>query len=303
MGPAMGVAMKRLVLVVATAASSALLLAACGGGGGGGGSSLGTMRQMLSSILGSKNVQLSISGTFSGAGSGKVESILKKISLDVYLSGSKRLEGSALSSSNYEVIMKASGNSAVDLRKVGKKVYVLANLTALAGIPGMPDSAELSAASVIFGGKWYEISQGLVNEATSGITKAAAKDHASVATYEAATAAVIGYLESLHAKKLHNGYSISSTVNALDAGLYGVLHTVVPSIKPPGHQPGTYEFTITGSGTTAHQITVTGSGPNGKGNATASMTIGITHNGTSIAAPSSSTLVTPQLIQQLESGG
>ena len=295
--------MKRLALVLAAGATSAMLLASCGGSG----SPPASVGQLLTSTGTSSNVQLVFSFNFTGAGSQKAGPIARALSIKVDLAsqGGKAISKS-LKSLNFDVSLQVKGSTAAELRWVGSKVYVEPTWATIAKIPGLSaaEAGEMGAAGEFLGDKWFEIDPSLLSSLEKSKSVSKETSLANVAKVEEIGAIVGTYVEHLSHKKLSNGFTVSGTLKSADQALYSALHAVDPSIKKPGHEPGSFTFTVTGSGSSASGITVSVTAPNGKlGMATGTLHVAISHNGTGVSAPSGATVINEQLLQELESGG
>lgn len=287
--------MRRLAGIVGGAAGAALVLAGCGS------TSLGSIKQLMSSIRTNSNVQAHITASFTGAGSAKAAAILKDVSLDVQVSGPGGSSISSSKSSDFAIAFNVNSTPALELRKVGQEIYVKADFTALGTIPSVPAStaSQMSAAQAIFGGRWFELPPSLLT-GLAGKSSTGQKAASSIGQAPSEASAVQGYLLMAHHTSASSGYKESGTLQSLASELYPTLHALDPSITSPSGVKGTYSFQVTGSGSNATSMVFSVTAPNGTlGNATGTLHVSLTHDGTTVSAPSGATVITPQLLAQL----
>jgi hypothetical protein len=258
------------------------------------------LKQFVASLGASPDVQVHLTGSFTGGGSSaKVQTVLKGTSLDVNVSNPS---GAPLSqagaSANTELIFNAGGKAFLDVREVDGNFYLKVDLTALSTIPGTKFTpAEIAAAQAFLGGRWFELPKSLLHTLI-GHSKVPKAQIASDQRVEAKVlGALANFIDTAHYTTLSNGFSESGTlksvVTALTPTIQQFAHTHATS-KPV---KGTFKLSITTSGSTLTGGSISITAPNGtKGNATGTLTATVAHAGVSVTAPSSSTPITPQLL-------
>lgn len=306
-------------LLVGGALTASLVLAACGGGSSpssnntttstngsttGSGSSIAAL---LSTITAQPTVQLHVTGSGTGFDSTKDEGIAKDVSVDVNVASTSG--GSIASSSgsvNTEVFINIGTGHLLDVRVIGSNLYVLLDASALSGVSGVNLSAgDLALVNATFGGKWYEVPESLISSKLPKSSQGASSS-ADVGDAMKLASAFESAVEGASSTSLPGGgFSITGTLQSLASAIDPDVQAIDPTASAPTNVKGTYAFTITASNSVATGMTASVTAPNEGANATVALTIGIAHDGSSITAPSSSTEVTPQLIQELEgsSGG
>ena len=286
----------KLVPVGALVAS--LGLAACG--------AQATLNQALSSVDASPYLQMHVTASVSGSGSGvtQAQKVLSLLSYDV---SEVSTTGSPLSSSagkiDSEVKVEVGSQSLVDLREVGTNVYVYVDLTALAKIPGADvSSQELATLQLILGGRWFEIPESLLNS----YAKAPKQDPAKVAQDQADVQQLIKSLTKvIEATKYTTlpggGFAQTGKLATIAKALLPTIDQMSGRQLGSGAVPGTYKIGVTLSGTTATGGSIEITAPNGTaGNETVGLNATIAHQSLSIDAPSGATVITPQLLKGLE---
>lgn len=308
MGSSEGVRVKRALFVGIVVSS--LALSACGGGGtptSSGGNKKATFVNSLASLGGSKDLQITASASFTGAGSAKVEKILKDLSFKLDLSNAS---GGALANSggkaNVEIVTMVNGKKFLDLRVINSSIYFYANVPALSGVPGVTLPAqELSAVQLVFGGRWFKLPTSVINSVVPKKDSNKAKVAEDTSIEYKLIDALNKALDSAHYKSLGNGsFSESGTLLSIDTAMLPVLNSVSHVTAPTGASAaGTYSFTITGSGAKASGATISITAPNGKlGNATAKVTLKFGHANDAVSAPSGATVISKSLLQELTAG-
>ena len=288
--------MRKSIMVGVLVAS--LALSACGVSA--------SIDKSLASLGASPDVQIHLTASFTGANGALAASILKGMSLDIHLANPS---GAALSQASgpadAEFIFNVAGKSLVDIRSVGGSAYVNLDLSSLGSIPGLPlSSTQIAAAQLVVGGRWFELPKSLItsmvpkNAATAAT---AAQDQTIERTILDKIAKVIDTAK--YTTLSGGGYSetgtIQSIVNAVAPTLEGLTH----ASASPGKVKGLYTLTLTNSGSTATGGSISITAPNGsKGNATGTLTASVTHDSDAVVAPTGATVITPDLLKQLQSG-
>ena len=294
----------RKSLLVGAALASSIALAACTSTVQ---STKASVKEMVASFGSQPYTQVSFTAGFTGAGASSTEqSVLNDLSLSLHLQSAS---GAALSQSqgnvNVELLANVGTKTFLDIRQVGANVYVLLNATALSGAPGLKvSSAELAGFQLFFGGRWFELPKSLLDEisprtaagATPGI---GAADHAAEARIIDAITRLIS--TSSHTS-LANGVLESGTLANLQRAFEPTIAGIANRVLRPTASPGTYKLVLTTSGSSVTGLSVSVTAPNGtKGNATGTVTAKVSHDSDSVTVPTGATVVSKQLISELES--
>jgi hypothetical protein len=300
---------KRALLVGVVASS--LALSACGGGStpsSSGGNKKATFENSLASLGGSQDLQVTASVSFTGAGSAKVEKILKDLSFKLDFSNPS---GGALSNSagktNVDIATTINGKKFLDLRVIDSNIYVYVNVPALSGMSGVSlPGQELSAVQLVFGGRWFKLPTSVINSFVPKKDGSKAKVAEDTSIEYKLVDAISKALDVANYKSLGNGsYSETGSLLSVETALLPVLNSVSHVTAPTGASAeGTYSLSITGSGTNANNATISITAPNGKlGNATAALTLKFAHTNDAVSVPSGATVISKSLLQELAAGG
>ena len=293
----------RKLLVGSAVVAASLGLVACGGNGSPAATKAG-IKQFVSSLGASPNLQVALAASASGTGSAEAQKVLKKVSMVLLFSNPS---GAALSEaagkSNTEILLKVNGTTFVDIRQIDSNLYFKVDVTKFSSIPGVNlPASELGSVQLVFGGRWFEIPQSLLNSIVPKKNANAAKTQGDKAAAAKVINALAKIIDTSHYKTLPNGYSESGTlqgiVNAVAPTITSITHKAVPSTKGA---KGTYVLVITTSRSTTTGGSISVTAPNGKhANGTAKVTVGIAHANISVVAPSGATVITQQLIDELK---
>ncbi len=285
--------MRKLWIVGALVAS--LVLAACG--------ATASINQAISSIGASPYLQVHVTASASGAGTAQAQGILSSLGVDMLYSSTT---GSALSDStghtNAEFIFKSGSASVLDVRGVGTNLYVEIDLTAMANIPGIGVTPQqLAGAQLLFGGRWFEISEGLLTSYLPTTTVSTAQTSKEQAAARAIVDALSSLIERTPYKTLAGGgYSQTGTLLSVVRAVLPTVKGLDPAAQAPTNVKGTYTIGFTMSGSTATGASIKITAPNGsKGNASVGLHASLSHNATSVVAPSGATKITRALLSQL----
>jgi len=294
--------MKRTLIAV-TALASSLALAACG--------ATATLNQAIASVGSSPDLQMDITASASGAGMAQAQQILSDLSLKADFSNPT---GAALSqtgaSANCELVLDAGGQSLLDVLEVDSNVYAEVNVSTLATVPTVNLSAgEVAALQLMLGGRWFELPESLINThlpSGTGAVSAARQDEALGET-------IFNDLSAFVASKPYTtlpggGYAQTGSLESVAQTLFSAIESVsgaAASIEVPATVPqvaGTYRISVSTSGSTATAASVSITAPNStQGDATISIDASITHELSGIVAPSNPIVITPSLLNELES--
>lgn len=285
--------MRRFWMVGALGAS--LTLAACG--------ATASINQAISSIGASPYLQVHLTTSVSGASSAQAQSILRALSVDMLYSSTM---GSPISESvghtNAEFIVRTGSQSLVDLREIGTNLYVKVDVTAFSSFPGIGVTPQqLAGAQLLIGGRWFEISEGLLTSYLPTTTISTAQ----ITKEQAAVRAVLDSLSSLIERTPYKtlsggGYSQTGTLQAVEQAVLPAVKSFTGAATTPTNVKGTYNIGFTMSGSTASGASIKITAPNGtKGNATVGLHATLRHDATSVVAPSGATKITRALLSQL----
>jgi hypothetical protein len=290
----------RKSVVVSGVLVAALALSACGSSPA---AKKAAINQFVASFGASPDVQVHLTASFTGAGSAdsaRVQRILKELSVDVNVSNPSGAPLSqAAGTADSEILFNYGTTSFLDLREVDSNLYVKADVTALASIPGTNVSAaEAAGLQLLLGGRWFELPKSLFNSLvhTSKVPKA------QFAADQAVEAKVLDALSTLvdttSYTTLANGYSESGTLNSVEQALLPAFSGLTSSTATP--TKGTYRLTLTTSGSSVSGLSISVTAPYKKTvMATGSLSATIAHDGVTVTAPSPVTTVTPALLATL----
>ncbi len=294
--------MRKLILVLGAVVAS-LGLSACGSG------VKATINTSIASLGAQANLQIHFTASVTGSGTAEAQKVLGVVSMDTnYSNPSGNPLSQANGKDNAEVTFNVGAKPLLDVRVINGNAYLTVDLTAVSSIPGIPltaqDQAEITAAQLFLGGKWFEVPSKLVS---SELPKSDAAD-AQSAKDEQIVKRVIDVLSNLidkgHAKSLANGgYSETGTLESVLKALEPTIASLDPSAPAAGPVKGTYTLTLTDSGSTATAGSISITAPQGggtPGNATVTLSATVTHDNDPVSVPSDVTVITPALIQQLE---
>jgi hypothetical protein len=285
--------MKKTLIVGFAAA--ALGLSACG--------ATATLNGAVASLGSSPDLQVHVTASASGAGTTQTQQVLSALSLDIDYSNPT---GANLSQSNgkanAEVIVNAGGSPLLDLRDVNSVIYLEVNVTALSNVPSVNlSAADLAAAQLLLGGRWFEIPMSLL---TSSFPETA-KITAEASQEQAATKKIADALKKLIDT---SPYTTPSSGTYSETGsLQSVINALLPTINSLGGSDaslssvkGTYALELATSGSNATGASITVTAPNGtQGNASVELTATVAHASNTIVAPTGATVVTKSLLDGL----
>jgi hypothetical protein len=268
-----------------------------------------TINQSVASLGAQSDLQLHFTASVSGSGVAEAQQVLNVVSMDTnYVNPSGGPLSQANGKDDAEITLNVGTKPLLDIREISGNAYLNVDLTTINSIPGIPltaqDQAQLAAAQLFLGGKWFEVPSTLVN---SVLPKSAA-EKAQVAKDQAIERKILDAVSNLidqgHATSLANGgYSETGTLESVLKAIEPTIASLDPSASTLGPVPGTYTLTLTNSGSaaTGGSISVTAPQGNGtSGNATVSLKATVTHDNDPIVMPTGVTVITPALIQQLE---
>ncbi len=287
---------EQKVLAVGIVAAS-LGLASCG--------VKASLDQAVASLGAQSSVQIHLSASAAGPGSSQVEKVMSVLSLDMSYSSPN---GTALSDSagniNSDIKVNVGNQSLAEIRQVDSNLYVTFDASAISSIPGVNISpTEIASIQLIAGGRWFEIPKSLLNSYIPSSTGAKAKAAKEVAISRQIIDDITSVIAATPYKTLPGGgYSQSGTLES-------IVKAVLPTIKSVTSRPinlssvkGTYEISVTLSGSTATGGSIRITAPSGMGgNASIALETTVTHASNNITAPSGATVITPALLKGLMS--
>ena len=299
--------MRKLGLLFGVLAAT-LGLSACGSG------AKATIDQSIASLGAQADLQVHFTASFTGTLSGGAEAqkILNAVSIDTHYANPT---GSPLSQSNgkddAEIIINVGAKSLLDVRTIDGNVYLNADLTALDSIPGLPfnaqQQAQLGAAQLFLGGKWFEVPSTLISSLVPKSAAATAQATKDQAIERQILDALTTLIYNGNATALSGGgYSETGTLKSVVDAIAPTIMSVDSSVPAPGKVPGTYTLTLTNNGSVATGGSISITAPQGSGtpgDATATIQATVTHDNDPIVVPSPVTVITPALIQQLRGSG
>lgn len=286
-------------ILTAGALLASLGLSACGG------ATKATLDEAVTSLSSSPYAQMKITANVSGAGfeSGKVKKALSLLSYNLLESSTT---GSPLSQSvgkiNTEVDIDVGTQSLAAVREVGSTLYIQVDATALAKIPGVTVSPqELSGIQLLFGGRWFEIPQSLINSYIPSTTKIKAPSAKDQVIVHQIVNDVTSVIEATKYTTLPNGgFSETGPLSSIVKAVQPTLDKLTGSPIHPGKVRGTYTVGLTLSGSTATAGSIKITAPNGaKGNASVALNATVAHASNNIEAPTGATVINPNLLKGL----
>jgi hypothetical protein len=290
-----------MLLVIGVAA--ALALSACGSSPA---AKKAALKDYVASLGGSPNLQVTLTANFTGAGASKAEKVLSVLSYGINLASTT---GNPISQSagkvNWEVTANVKGSPLLDIRDIGGNLYFTVDVSQVSNIPGVKvSSGELADVGLVFGGKWFELSQSFLN---SVVPK---KDASDTSAFEntAIEAQVIDAITNLivttPSTATSNGYTETGTLlsaaKAIQAAIPSLAGTKIPTGKDT---QGTFSLSVSTSGSSATGASISITAQNGtKGNATGSLSAAFAHANVAISVPSNVTVITKQFLSDLGLG-
>ena len=287
---------EQKVLAVGIVAAS-FGLASCG--------AKASLDQAVASLGAQSSVQIHLSASASGAGSAQVEKVMSILSLDMSYSSPN---GAALSDSagniNSDIEVNVGNKTLAEIRQVDSNLYVTFDASTISDIPGVNLSpTEIASIQLIAGGRWFELPKSLLNSYIP--SSASAKAKAQAAKEVAISRQIIDDITSVIAATPYKtlaggGYSQTGTLES-------IVKAMLPTIKSITSRPidlnsvkGTYEISVTMSGSTATGGSIKITAPSGSGgNASIALETTVTHASNNITAPSGATVITPALLKGL----
>lgn len=283
--------MRKLWIVGAVVSS--LVLAACG--------ATASINQAISSIGASPDLQVHLAASASGVGS--AQAIFSALSVDMrYSSTTDNALSQSVGHVNSAFTLNDGAQTLVDLRQVGTNLYVRIDVTTIANIPGVNVSAQqLAAIQLLIGGRWFEISEGLLKSYVPTTTISAAQTSKEQATARAMIDALSALIENTPYTTLADGgYSQTGTLDSVVKAVLPTIDSYTGQTLKPSSVKGAYTIGFTMSGATATGGSLAITAPNGtNGNATISLHASLSHDTQPVVAPSGATVITRAMLTEL----
>jgi hypothetical protein len=295
-----GVRVRRYWIAGVVAAT--LGLSACGTA-----ATTDTINSAVSSLSSSQYLQVHFTATASGTGSAEAQPYLKLLSFDVNYVNPSGAAISQATTPDAEITFNVGSQALLDLREINGDAYVEIDVSALSSIPSANIPAgDLAAAQLLIGGRWFELTKGfektelksLVPTSTTLTPAQQAKDEATSKKLISALTTLIDNGNST-ALAAGNGYSETGSLESVVNALYPTLASIDPSVSKPTDVKGTYDLTLTTSGSTATGGSLTITVPGSSGDQSVGLQATVTHNNDPIVTPTNPTVVTPALIKGL----
>jgi len=289
-----------MLLVVGVAGS--LALSACGSSPA---AKKAALKQYVASLGSAPTLQVTLSGSFTGAGSTKAQKVLKVLTFGMNFSSST---GSAISQSannvNWEVTANVSGTPFLDIRDVDNNLYFNLDTTQLSKIPGVKISAgELSAIQLLIGGRWFELPKTLLNSVVPKKDASGVNSAENQMTEAKVVDAITNLIVTTPSTSTANGYSETGTILSFANALYAALPSFSHTVPTAGNAKGTYTLSVSVSGSNATGASISVTAPNAKnGTATGTLTATFAHASTNVSVPSAVTVITKTLLSQFGLG-
>jgi hypothetical protein len=268
---------------IAGVVAATLGLSACGTA-----ATTDTINSAVSSLSSSQYLQVHFTATASGTGSAEAQPYLKLLSFDVNYVNPSGAAISQATAPNAEITFNVGSQALLDLREINGDAYVEIDVSALSSIPSANiPASELAAAQLLVGGRWFELTKVFEKtELKSLVPTSTTLTPAQQAKDEATSKKLISALTTL----IDNG---NSTALASGNGYSD------PSVSKPADVKGTYDLTLTTSGTAATGGSLTVTVPGSSGDQSVGLQATVTHNNDPIVTPTNPTVVTPALIKGL----
>ncbi len=288
--------MRKYVIIGAVAAG--LGLSACG-------ATPATLDSTLSSVSSQPALELHITASFSGPGAAKLEQYANDISLDVVEvnpSGGDLTQTSAL---DEDVTVNVGSGALLELRDVAGNAYAKIDLSTLSSLPDVDISpSDIAAFNLLFGGRWFEVPASLIKSLVAKEQTSTTPTKQETQDVNTLRQAIIHIIETTHSTSVSGGgYSETATLASFVHKLWPTIQSLgISGVSEPTGVKGSYTLSMTTSGSTLTGASVSISAPDssGSGNDTVALTTTVSHNSESITAPAGATVVTKQLIQELE---
>jgi hypothetical protein len=246
-----------------------------------------------------------ITASFSGPGAAKVQQYAKDMSLDVVEvnpTGGNLTQSAAL---DEDVTLNVGSGALLELRDVNGNAYLKIDLSTLSSLPGVniPPS-DIAAINLLFGGRWFEVPASLIKSLVAKEQTNTTPTKQETQDANTLRHAIIHIIETTHSTSVAGGgYTETATLASFVHALWPTIQKLgVSGVSEPTGVKGSYTLTMTTSGSTltSASASITAPDSSGSSNDTVAIAATISHNSQSITAPAGATVVTKQLIQELE---
>jgi len=269
------------------------------------GATTATLDSTVNSLSSQPALELHITASFSGPGASEIEQYAKDISLDV---AEVNPNGGALTQSSAldeDVTLNVGSSALVELREVGGNAYVKIDVSGLSSLPNVTiPSSDIAAINLLFGGRWFEVPASLIKSEVAKEEKNTTPTKQETQDANTVRQAIIHIIESTPSTSVAGGgYTETATIASFLHSLWPTIQSLgVAGLSEPTGVKGSYTLTMTTSGSTltGASVSITAPDSSGSANDTVALTATVSHNSESIAAPTGATVVTKQLIQELE---
>ncbi len=246
-----------------------------------------------------------ITASFSGPGAAKIQQYANDMSLDVVEvnpSGGNLTQSAAL---DEDVTLNVGSGALLELRDVGGNAYVKIDLSTLSTLPDVTiPQSDIAAFNLLFGGRWFEVPASLIKSLVAKEQTSTTPTKQETQDANTLRSAIIHIVETAHSSSVAGGgYTETATLASFVHKLWPTIQSLgISGVSEPTNVKGSYTLTMTTSGSTLTGASASISAPDssGSGNDTVAITATISHNAQSITAPAGATVVTKQLIQELE---
>jgi hypothetical protein len=287
---------------IAGIVAAALGLSACGTA-----ATTDTINSAVSSLSSSQYLQVHFTATASGAGSAEAQPYLKLLSFDINYVNPTGAAISEATTPNAEMTFNVGSKALLDLREINGDAYIEIDVSALSSIPSANiPASDLAAAQLLVGGRWFELTKSfdkteLKTLVPTSTTLSPAQESKDQATSKKLISALTNLIDTGNSTALANGngYSETGSLESVVTALYPTLTSIDPSISKPTGVKGTYDLTLTTSGSTATGGSLTITVPGSTGDQSVGLQATVTHNNDPIVTPTDATVVTPSLIKGL----
>lgn len=286
--------------IIAAGLVAGLGLSACGSGPA-------TLDSAVASLSSTSSLEVHLTASFAGPGASEVEQYAKSISMDVTEvnpSGAPLSQASAL---DEDVSVNVGSGVLLEVREVAGNAYLKMDLTELNTLPNVNlPASDIAAVQLLFGGRWFEVPASLIKSLTKkeSTPQNAAASKTEQADARKITKAFEHIIETAPATTLAGGgYSETATIQSLISSLWPTIQSLgLSSVTEPTDVKGSYTLSMTTSGSTitGGTVSITAPASSGAGNDTVAFSATVNHNAATVSAPSGATVVSKQLIQQLE---
>jgi hypothetical protein len=288
---------RKYVIIGVVAAG--LGLSACGS------SAPATLNSAVSSVTSQPALQVHITASFSGPGMAEIQQYANDISLDVV---EVNPNGGNLTQSadvNSDVTVNVGSGALLELREVSGNAYLKIDLSSLSSLPGVNiPASDIAAFDLLLGGRWFEVPASLLKSMLAKEQASATPTKRETQDINTLRQAIIHIIETTNSTSVAGGgYTETATIASFVHALWPTIQSLgLSQVTEPTNVKGSYTLTMTTSGSTltGASASITAPDSSGSANDTVAIRTTISHNSASVAAPSGATVVTKQLIQELE---